>query len=78
MIEVIAIVFLFGCLFFLQERRMADFQRQSAAERADLIQRIQAPEQAIVTHAIQSDDLTFPIPFDDDEEAAEAMKARNA
>ena len=78
MIEVVAITALFAALFYLQERRMAEWQRQSASERADLIQRIQAPEQAIVTHAVQSKDLTFPVPFDDDDEAADAMKARNA
>jgi hypothetical protein len=77
-IELVAITALFGMLFFLQERRLAEWQRQSASERADLIQRIQAPEQAIVTHAVQSDDLTFAVPFDDDDEAAEALKARNA
>ena len=71
MIETVALSIILGAVLILQEIH-------HSKERAELLQRIQAPEQAVVTHAVQSENLTFPVPFDDDDEAFEAMRARDA
>jgi hypothetical protein len=68
---------IFGAVLILQELRFTQLQSDWAKERADLLQRIQAPEQAAITHAVGQAELTFPVPFDDDEEAFLAMEARH-
>lgn len=75
-VTTIAVTAIFAALFFMQERRFALVQAEWATERGNLIQRIQSPEQAVVTHAV-SGELAYSVPFDDDEEAAEAVKARS-
>lgn len=41
--------------------------RDSATERAQLLQRIQAPDQAVIEHAAQPSDRPLYVPWDDDE-----------
>lgn len=52
--------------FLLLDRRTE--RREAAAERADLLQRIQAPQQAVYEHSVGTrPPLPEPLPFDDDE-----------
>ena len=55
----------------------ADERSQWARERADLLQRIQAPEQAVVQHALAAPIPPSPatIPVDDDEAFWELVRA---
>jgi hypothetical protein len=76
-IDTIAVTLILGALLYLQDRRFAADSKEWALERGALLQRIQAPEQAVVTAAIQDAPLTLPVPFDDDDEAIAAMEARS-
>lgn len=52
--------------FMLRDRRAE--RREMAAERATLLQRIQAPEQAVMQHAFtELPPSPLPLPYDDDE-----------
>lgn len=52
--------------FMLWDRRAE--RREMAAERATLLQRIQAPEQAVMQHAFtELPPSPMPLPYDDDE-----------
>jgi hypothetical protein len=78
--ETIAIAVILGLVLLVKEWKMAREQQEWAAERQALLQRIQAPEQAIVDYSTGQGELTLHIPFDDDEEAflaREQMNGRN-
>ena len=80
MIDTIAIAVILGIVLLAKEWKVAQEQREGTAERQELLQRIQAPEQAVVNHAINPENLTLAVPFDDDEEAflaREQMNGRN-
>jgi hypothetical protein len=67
-----------ACFLFVvaivREWQIAQSEKRWAEERAELIQRIQAPEQAVVDHSIGTTPITLAVPFDDDEEAIEAKQ----
>lgn len=77
MIDTIFVSLVLGALLYFQDRRFADVQKEWAIERGALLQRVQAPEQAVISHAIQEVPLTYPVPFDDDAEAIAAAEARH-
>jgi hypothetical protein len=66
-----------GAALVLQERRFREAEKEWAIERGALLQRVQAPEQAVISHAVQEVPLTYPVPFDDDAEAIAAAEARD-
>lgn len=76
MIEAILLGALFA-LLIVKEWQIAQNERRWTQERADLLQRVQAPEQAIVQHAAKETELTLPVPFDDDEQAFLAKEQSN-
>lgn len=76
MIEAILLGALFA-LLVIKEWQIAQNERRWTRERADLLQRVQAPEQAIVQHAAERSELTMPVPFDDDEQAFLAKEQSN-
>ena len=79
--ETVIVFSLLAVLLVAKEWRMAKAEAEWKRERQALLQRIQAPEQAVVDHSVaQTDKLTFHVPFDDDEEAflaREQMNGRN-
>lgn len=79
--ETVIVFSLLAVLLVAKEWRMAKAEAEWKRERQALLQRIQAPEQAVVDHSVaQTDELTFHVPFDDDEEAflaREQMNGRN-
>lgn len=78
--ETIVTFGLLTLLLIAKEWRTIKAEREWKRERQLLLQRIQAPEQAVVDHSTGQGDLTFHIPFDDDEEAflaREQMNGRN-
>ena len=77
MIDTIVVAVVLGVVLLAKEWKVAEERREWAAERQELLQRIQAPEQAIVNHATDKNNLTLPIPFDDDEEAFLAREQMN-
>lgn len=77
-LSLVAVVAIMGRILIVQESNAQQHYRDWSKERADLLQRIQSPEQAVISHAVGNTDLTFPVPFDDDEEAFLAAEARNA
>ena len=81
MIETVAICSMLVALLIFKEWRIAQAEQAWNEERQALLQRIQAPEQAVVDHSVaEVKDLTFHVPFDDDEEAflaREQMNGRN-
>lgn len=74
MIEVLIVSFFLFVVLLVREWQMAQNERRWAEERAKLIQRIQAPEQAVVDHSVGETPLTLAVPFDDDEEAIKAKQ----
>lgn len=74
MTEVLIVSFLLFIVLMVREWQMAQNEKRWAEERATLIQRIQAPEQAVVDHSLQPAPLTLAVPFDDDEEAIKAKQ----
>lgn len=74
MIELLAVSSMLFVVLLVREWQMAQNEKRWAAERATLIQRIQAPEQAVVDHSLQPAPLTLAVPFDDDEEAIRAKQ----
>lgn len=72
--EVLMVSFLLFIVLMVREWQMAQNEKRWAEERATLIQRIQAPEQAVVDHSLQPAPLTLAVPFDDDEEAIKAKQ----
>lgn len=74
MIELLIVSFLLFIVLMVREWQMAQNEKRWAAERATLIQRIQAPEQAVVDHSIEAAPITLAVPFDDDEEAIRAKQ----
>lgn len=78
MIDTIAVALILGIVLVFKEWKIAEERREWAAERAQLLQRIQAPEQAITDFSqSKKDEIVFPIPFDDDEEAFRAREQMN-
>jgi len=76
--EVVAVALILGVVMVVREWQMIQEQREWAEERRELLQRIQAPEQAVVDYTqIANQELTLPIPFDDDEEAFRARESMN-
>lgn len=76
--ETVAVAAILGAVMLIREWKMAQEQREWAEERRELLQRIQAPEQAVVDYTMVPDkDLTLHIPFDDDEEAFRARERLN-
>lgn len=76
--ETVIVFSLLAILLVAKEWRMAKAEGEWKRERQALLQRIQAPEQAVVDHSVaETTDLTFPVPFDDDEEAFLAQERRN-
>lgn len=75
--ETIAVAVILGLVLLAKEWKILQEQRLWARERQELLQRIQAPEQAVATHAVQAEELTLPVPFDDDEEAFRAREQMN-
>jgi hypothetical protein len=76
--ETVAVALILGLVMLAREWKMAQEQREWAEERRELLQRIQAPEQAVVDYTqVAGQELTFPIPFDDDEEAFRARERMN-
>lgn len=74
MIEVVVVAFLLFIVLMVREWQITQNESRWTAERAELIQRIQAPEQAVVDHSIGTEPLTLAVPFDDDEEAIKAKQ----
>ena len=78
MIETVVICSMLTALLIFKEWRMAQAEQVWKLERQSLLQRIQAPEQAVVDHSVaETQDLTLHVPFDDDEEAFLAQERRN-
>lgn len=76
--ETIGIAVILGILLLVKEWKIIQEEKAWAAERAELLQRIQAPEQAITDFsADKKNEIVFPIPFDDDEEAFRAREQMN-
>ena len=76
--ETIAVALILGIVLLAREWKMAEERREWAEERRELLQRIQAPEQAITDHSAgKKNDIVLPIPFDDDEEAFLAREQMN-
>ena len=78
--ETIVTLGLLFALLIAKEWRFVKSEREWKRERQQLLQRIQAPEQAVVDYSTGQGDLTFHVPFDDDEEAflaREQMNGRN-
>jgi hypothetical protein len=78
--ETVGIVLILAGVMVAREWKMAQERQDWSAERQMLLQRIQAPEQAVVDHSTGQGELTLHIPFDDDEEtflAREQMNGRN-
>lgn len=76
--ESVIVFSLLAALLVAKEWRMAKAEREWKRERQALLQRIQAPEQAVVDFSVaETKDLTFHVPFDDDEEAFLAQERRN-
>ena len=76
--DTIAVALILGVVLLFREWKIAEERREWAAERAELLQRIQAPEQAIADHSTgKKNDIVLPIPFDDDEEAFRAREQMN-
>lgn len=76
--ETVSVALILGLVMLAREWKMAQEREAWAAERRELLQRIQAPEQAVVDYTTVPDDkLTFHIPFDDDEEAFRARERMN-
>jgi hypothetical protein len=78
--ETVGVCLILAAVMIAREWRMGQERQDWARERQQLLQRIQAPEQAVVDHSTGQADLTFHIPFDDDEEAflaREQMNGRN-
>jgi hypothetical protein len=78
--ETIGVALVLAGIMLAREWKMGQERQEWAAERQTLLQRIQAPEQAVVDHSTGQGDLTLHIPFDDDEEAflaREQMNGRN-
>ena len=70
-------LFALCAVLVLQEARFKALLMEQAKERADLLQRIQAPEQAVMTHAVGDFDPVVPVAFDDDDDAYEAKELLN-
>jgi hypothetical protein len=76
--ETVSVAVILGLVMLAREWKMAQEREAWAAERRELLQRIQAPERAVVDYTTVPDDkLTFHIPFDDDEEAFRARERMN-
>lgn len=74
--ELIILAVLFAGLFLAQEYRHSRDTAAWQAERADLLQRIQAPEAAVVTHTanVAPDRAVRAAGFDDDDDVAAAVE----
>lgn len=77
MIETVIVALILGALVLVKDWQATQEQRAWAEERAELLQRIQAPQQAIVERAVKNEELVYPVPFDDDEEAFRAREQMN-
>jgi hypothetical protein len=76
--ETIGIALILGVLLAIKEWKIIQEEKLWAAERRELLQRIQAPEQAVVDYTrVPDDKLTYHIPFDDDEEVFRAREQMN-
>ena len=76
--DTIAVALILAIVLLFKEWKIAEERGEWAAERAELLQRIQAPEQAVADHSTgKKSDIVFPIPFDDDEEAFRAREQMN-
>lgn len=76
--DTLGVALILGVILLFREWKIAEERREWAAERADLLQRIQAPEQAVTDYSAgKKDEIVFPIPFDDDEEAFRARERMN-
>lgn len=79
MIEAIVVSVIFGVILMAQEHRFRVTEEHHRTERAELIQRIQAPEQAVVSHAtVNPEEIVLPVAFDDDDDAYLAERKRRA
>jgi hypothetical protein len=74
MTEILIVSFFLFVVLLVREWQLTQSEKRWSAERAELIQRIQAPEQAVVDHSIGTAPITLAVPFDDDEEAIRAKQ----
>ena len=76
--DTIAVALILAIVLLFREWKISEERREWAAERAALLQRIQAPEQAVTDYSAgKKDEIVFPIPFDDDEEVFRAREQMN-
>ena len=76
--DTIAVALILAIVLLFREWKISEERREWAAERAELLQRIQAPEQPVTDYtAGKKDEIVFSIPFDDDEEVFRAREQMN-
>ena len=76
--DTIAVALILAIVLLFREWKISEERREWAAERAELLQRIQAPEHAVTDYSAgKKDEIVFPIPFDDAEEVFRAREQMN-